>query len=177
MREGMDLAPGCVTVTCQLFDSAIGGKGPSSTETTQTTSGNARGVAGNKNQYTESGSISVGQKGKYIESGALDLAGQKISVAKGASLTLNQAPAAGTSATGLNNAPQPISNPTSGGSTTVVPTPASPSSPTPDSSTSTSSGIWDTIKTYWTNFSTGQKIGGGVVLVLVLWLIFHKRSK
>jgi hypothetical protein len=155
-----------------LFDSAIGGGGTSAKETTQTTSGNARGVAGDKNQYTESGAISVGQKGSYVESGGLNLAGQKISVAKGAALTINQAPAPATSATGLNSAPQPISVPGS----TPAPTPATPTTTSTDTTASTSSSFLDTLKGYWANFSTWQKIGGGVVLALVLWLIFHKRK-
>jgi hypothetical protein len=159
---------------CLLFDSAVGGGGTTANETTQTTSGNARGVAGNKNQYTESGAISVGQKGKYIESGGIDVSGQKVNVAKGATFTLNQAPAAGSSATGLNGSPQPVAVPGSTPSPTPPATPATPGTDT-SSTPSTSTSILDKLKGYWANFSTWQKIGGGVVLVLVLWLIFRKR--
>lgn len=163
-------------VFCQLFDSAIGGSGPTSTQTTQTTSGNARGVSGNKNQYTESGSISVGQKGKYIESGGIDVSGQKVSVAKGGSVTINQAPAAGSSATGLNGSTQPISVPGSTPSPTVPPA-TPPTAGTDTTSTTTTTSFLDTLKGYWANFSTWQKVGAGAVLVLVLWLVFHKRNK
>jgi len=163
---------------CLLFDSALGGGGTNANETTQTTSGNARGVAGNNNQYIESGSIGI-KKGKYIESGGIDVSGQKIQVAKGAALTINQAPAAGSSATGLNGAPQPISVP--GSTPSPNPPPAIPPTPGTDTSSTppaaSTSSLLDTLKGYWANFSTWQKIGAGAVLALTLWLVFHKRSK
>jgi hypothetical protein len=157
-----------------LFDSAIGGSGPSTTETTQTTSGNARGVSGNKNQYTESGSISVGPKGKYIESGALDVSGQKIAIGKGASLTLNQAPQgtqpqpapslAPVDVPGSSAPPPPVTD----GTGTITPT-------TDTTAAGASQGLLATLKGYWSNFSVWQKLGAGAVIVLTLWLIFHKR--
>jgi hypothetical protein len=165
-----DFGRGC----CLLFDSTLGGSGPSTTETTQTTSGTSRGVAGNKNQYTESGSISVAQKGKYIESGALDLSGQKISVQKGASLTLNQAPQ-GSQPQSAAPAPAPVLAPVDVPSTpdtsSTITAPASPSTDT----SGTSQTFLATLQGYWANFSVWQKIGAGTVIVLVLWLVFHKR--
>jgi hypothetical protein len=165
---------------CRLFDSAIGGGGTSAEETTLTASGQARGVSGKHIQYTESGAISVGQKGSYVESGGLNLAGQKISVAKGAALTINQAPAPATSATALNGSPQQLASPGSAPSTqppTLPPTPGLDSTtPAAAAPASTSSTFLQKLEGYWTNFSTAQKAGAGAVLVLVLWLIFHRRA-
>jgi hypothetical protein len=173
-REGFAFAPRAVTATyCQLFDSAIGGSGPTSNQTTQTTSGNARGVAGGRNQYTESGAISVGAKGKYIESGALDLSGQKIAVGKGASLTINQAPQ-GSQPTQLSSVDTPGSSAGSPGPVTPPATPPA-STDTTQPGASQSTGLFDKLKTFWGNFSIWQKLGAAAVLVLLGWLIFHKR--
>ncbi len=162
---------------CLLFDLSGGGGGPSSTEIVPTVSGNGRSVAGNKNQYTESGSIAVGQKGKYIESGGIDVSGQKVNVAKGGTVTINQAPAAGSASTGLNGSPQPISVPGSTPSPTVPPAnPPTTGTDTTSTPPSSSTSLLETLKGYWANFSTWQKIGAGVVVALTLWLIFHKRK-
>ena len=183
MREGFEFTAGR-SLHCQLFDIATG-SGPSTTQTTQTTSGNGRGISGNRNQYTESGAISVGQRGSYVESGGINLDGQRINVARGASLTLNQAPAPGSSAaTGLNGAPHQVAVP---GSTPSPTQPTLPptggvandsmggSQPQPNATNMPSTSLLATLKGYWANFSTWQKIGAGAVLVLTLWLIFHKR--
>lgn len=163
---------------CLLFDLSSGGGGPSSNVIIPTVSGSGKSVAGNHNQFTESGALSVGQKGKYIETGALDLSGQKISVGKGGSLTLNQAPAPATVSSGLNGSPQPIANPAPAPSPDTSGS-AAPVSATSDTHTAAApgSGLWSNIKTFWSSISIWQKIGGAVVLALVLWLVFHKRSK
>jgi len=179
-----DWGSGC----CLLLDAPSVGGGTSAKQTTQTVSGNARGISGSKNQYIESGSIGVGNKGSYVESGGLNLSGQKIKVAKGATLTINQAPQGGapaTVSTGLNGSPQPLSGPGTfppPDSSGIIPAPilqtiASPAiEPTSPASPTSSSGLWQTIQDYWTSFSIWQKVGAATVLVLALWLIFHRRK-
>lgn len=176
-REGFDFAPGPVTaVYCQLFDMS-GGGGPTSTETTQTTSGSARGVAGNKNQYTESGSIGLQGKATYLEAGSQNNSGQRnattIKLGKGASYVVNQiAPQPQAPATGSNPpslAPVDVPGPSPD-------LPSAPASPTTDTSSSTSTTFLATLQGYWANFSIWQKLGAATVTVLILWLVFHKRK-
>jgi hypothetical protein len=56
------------------FDAFSGGT--SANETVQTATGTGR-ITGKGSQYTEAGSIGVGNKGKYQETGSLDLSGSK----------------------------------------------------------------------------------------------------
>lgn len=197
-REGFDFTPGPLTAAyCQLFDSAIGGSGPTSEQTTQTVSGTSRGVTGKRNQYTETGSIGVGEKGTYTESGALVLSGKGAkNLAKGSKdlsganvkgdLTVSDV-SNGFSADDVATVIGSFFNstpPSAGGlGATVAVNPSNPDSATTQpgttmtpTDTTTSPSMLDNFKAWLSGLSTAQKIAGAVALVLLGWLLFRKRG-
>lgn len=173
-------------------------------ETNQTASGT--GVAGNRNQYVNSGAIGVGQAGRYLEAGSQDLtkssnanaqpfANSKINVAKGGTLTITQQASAPVFGGSGSNSTQPIASLGTTSSTPSAPaTGANNSAPIPGSSgdgstpgTSTppatvSGNWWDNIPgadqgvAWWGGLSLYQQIAAAAAAILVVIFIFHHRK-
>lgn len=175
------------------FDAFSGGT--NAEQTTQTVSGSGRGVTGKKNQYTESGAISVGQSGQYAESGALVLSGKGAkNLAKGAkdlsgnkgTITVTETNQ-GFSADDLANVIGAFTGSTGstisagGAGAAVAVNPSDPNSPTTQQqpastdAAGTSTGFLAKVKAFWSGMPVWQKAAAGLALVLLLVLIFKRR--
>lgn len=174
------------------FDAFSGGT--SAEQTTQTVSGSGRGVSGKKNQYTESGAISVGQSGQYAESGALVLSGKGAkNLAKGSkdlsgnkgTITVtesNQGFSADDVATVLGAFTGGTGSTISAGGAgaAVAFNPSDPNSsttqqPTTSTTDDAGNGFLAKIKAFWSGMPVWQKTAAGLALVLILFLIFKRR--
>jgi len=144
----------------------IGG-GTSATQNTTTISGSGR-QTGKGSLYTESGSIGVGTKGTYTEGGGYNLAGLKLGT--GAQLTINESPLNSDALGNIAKLFAANTTPTASGNS--APTSTDSSAP----ASTSSSTLVDQLKTWLANLTTTQKIGGAVVIVLLAWLIFHRRK-
>jgi hypothetical protein len=167
-----------------LFDASAGGGGTQAKQTTQTTSGNARGVSGDKNQYVESGSIGVGTKGKYQETGSFDYGSKNqfapnTNISSKGSITVNDSGGATAIAlldklTGLvgqpssaNSSPGQITPPTPTPGPTVGADATAASSTPGDASSNTSGGS--------SKKTLAIEVGAVLLLAVAVWFFFFRK--
>jgi hypothetical protein len=160
----------------------------SAEQTTQTVSGSGRGVTGRKNQYTETGALSVGQGATYTEAGGLTIGKGGKNLAKGSkdlsgaqvqgnlnvtdtTTGFNADDVAGIITAAFGNAP--IS--AGGAGASVANNPADPASATTQTTTSTDTSETNSLKLFWQNLPAWKKYTAVAAALFLIWFLFLRK--